>query len=99
MTIGMKPQQPIELNATKSLGPWQERVVMERELLNDKIGNLTAFLSSEKFGELPEAEQDRLTRQLDAMTTYRSILSERIKAWVEPEPTPEPTSEPAPGTV
>jgi hypothetical protein len=82
--IGLKPQVA-EVEATSGeavLEPWQQRVVTEKAELNEKIGNLAAFLASETFGELDEAERARLTRQLELMTQYRSVLTERIAAWV-----------------
>lgn len=86
-----KPQTVVNEVAV-SIEPWKQRVLTEKDELNDKIGKLAAFLSSEQFAALPEAEQDRLTRQLDAMTAYRSILTERINAWHSPSPT-DPVSD------
>lgn len=83
--IGAKPRNVAPLQSEPQLEPWQQRVLTEKAELNEKIGSLAKFLSTEQFGALPEAEQDRLTRQLESMTGYRSILTERINSWASVE--------------
>lgn len=59
---------------------FQERVVKEKEELDDKIGKLQHFLNDNStYAGLPEAEQLRMSEQLSAMTRYSEILGERIK--------------------
>ncbi len=97
MTCGLKPQateptQPVSESASP-YEPWQQRVIDEKTELCDKISKLAAFLAGEPFLALNEQEQIRLTRQLNVMKDYRTILTERIEAW-----NPPPTVE-ASGTV
>ena len=60
------------------MAPHQERVVSEKEELDDKIAKLAAFIGVSTYAKLPTAEQDRLERQIGAMTIYSNILRERI---------------------
>lgn len=62
--------------------PYQERVVAEKTALDAKIADLTAFIEHcDTFLDLPNDEQNRLERQLNAMTAYSNILEERIAAF------------------
>lgn len=63
----------------KKLAPHQERVVAEKKELDDKLNKLSDFIESEKFDDLDENEQDRLTMQYDIMQLYSNILETRIK--------------------
>jgi hypothetical protein len=56
----------------------KELVVQEKADLVDKIDTLVDFINSEGFSEIHDNEQDRLRRQLVAMTEYADILEERI---------------------
>jgi hypothetical protein len=58
---------------------YQQRVVIERNELTEKIEKLTAFCCGEKIKELDAAESSRLMRQLQVMKEYQSILDSRIK--------------------
>jgi len=59
---------------------YQERVVEEKKELDDKIEKLAAFLQTDTFGNLPDVEQARMTRQKRAMKEYSKALGERIAA-------------------
>lgn len=61
--------------------PHQERVVAEKKDLDDKRIKLGAFIDGKIYPVLPEAERNRLTQQAIAMTTYSTILGERIAAF------------------
>lgn len=62
--------------------PHKQRVVEEKEQLEDRLTKLTSFIStSHLFPALPKAEQKRLLRQLKVMQEYSEILSERIAAF------------------
>jgi len=63
------------------LTPHQQRVIIEKDELYLKLGRLEVFMAGVIYGQLDEAEQDRLKRQHDAMETYLKILQERIEAW------------------
>lgn len=59
----------------------QQRVVDEKTELDAKREKLGAFIEGAIYQGLPEAERDRLTQQAIAMTTYSTILGERIAAF------------------
>lgn len=61
--------------------PYQERVVAERDELNDKIIKLFMFIGGPVYGILPEDERYRLLAQLRFMGKYRDVLDERIAAF------------------
>jgi len=71
--------------------PHQERIVAEKSELDNKIQNLTNFLTNDETrAKIGDAEQDRMQRQLDCMSAYSGILGERIDAFGgETEPAPE----------
>lgn len=61
------------------ISPHQERVITEMLELNKKIENLDKFiLENSIFKTLPEDEQKRLIKQVQAMQYYFGILIERI---------------------
>lgn len=64
-----------------SMQPHQQRVVDEKAELDAKIDKLTAFIDGPIFSGLPEAEQERLVRQLHHMGHYTAVLGERIAAF------------------
>ena len=57
---------------------YQTRVVEEKAALDEKIEKLKAFLETERFCSLDEAEQELLDRQLVTMQEYSGILANRI---------------------
>lgn len=63
------------------LQPHQQRVVTEKKELDEKLGKLNLFLLGEKFGELTDAERDRLNRQARHMGEYSAVLGDRIAAF------------------
>ena len=69
------------LKRRNTMEPHQERVVVEKSELNDKITKLSVFLNGSTFHKLPPDEQLRMTAQLDAMQRYSNILGERIAAF------------------
>lgn len=62
----------------------QERVVQEKQELDDKIAKLQVFVEGELFSTLPDDEQDRLERQVAIMKDYTAVLGERIAAFPAP---------------
>lgn len=62
--------------------PHQQRVVVEKQELDQKIDALVPFLSSDTCHGLPFDERSRLKRQADVMAEYSSILGDRIAAFV-----------------
>lgn len=63
--------------------PHEQRVVTERDELNQKLVKLTAFVNGQSpiYAGLPDAEKIRLNRQLTYMTEYSNVLDERIADW------------------
>jgi hypothetical protein len=59
----------------------QERVVTEKEELDDKRQKLTAFIGGSVYRDLDKIEQSRMNRQLEAMSLYSNVLAERIAAF------------------
>lgn len=67
------PQAP-----ASTLPPHQQRVLDEKQELDERLEKLLAFHSTPIFHGLPESEQSRLLSQGVAMRTYSKILGERI---------------------
>lgn len=65
----------------KQFAPFQQRVIDEHEQLSEKLAKLKEFIPSAFFAGLPEAEQHRMQRQVNAMHEYAAVLSERIAAF------------------
>lgn len=65
----------------KELQPHQQRVVEERTELEDKLGKIHAFITSEKFASIPDDEQGRLVLQHKLMESYALVLEQRIAAF------------------
>ena len=63
------------------MAPYQQRVVEEKKDLDEKLARLLAFARTEVYRNLSVDEQDRLSRQYDAMYGYSLILGERIAAF------------------
>lgn len=60
---------------------YQKRVIAEKEELDGRLARLEKFISSTKFSNVREEEQERLSVQAEIMKEYSEILSERIKAF------------------
>ena len=55
-----------------------ERMVVEKDELQDKVTKLEKFINGEKFKELRGLEQVYLKEQLKFMKGYLSVLRQRI---------------------
>ena len=55
------------------------RMAEEYDQLTERYGKLSDFLTSDKFGTLPENTQTLLKRQHQAMHDYREALRQRIR--------------------
>lgn len=72
----------VTLNTKTDVRPlFQQRVVQEKQELDDKIVSLDKFLLTDTFHNLSAEEQDRMSRQFDVMKEYSGILDERIDAF------------------
>lgn len=58
--------------------PYQERVVQEKQELDDRILRLTEFTLSHNFEGVNLYEQQRMSKQLRIMQELSSVLGERI---------------------
>ena len=63
------------------LAPHEQRVVVEAFELNEKLGKLRAFQSSDMFKSLTDEAVDQLNRQADVMAEYLSVLDERLHSF------------------
>ncbi|MPS99508.1 MAG: hypothetical protein E2581_13545 [Pseudomonas sp.] len=66
---------------TQQLAPHQQRVVDEKQELDEKREKLGAFKNTDLFASLPWQEQERLNTQAHVMTMYSAILGARIAAF------------------
>lgn len=55
-----------------------ERMITEKDELQDKVTKLEKFVNGEKFNELKGLEQVYLKEQLSFMRGYLSVLRQRI---------------------
>ncbi len=60
---------------------YQERVVEEKRVLDEKVVKLHEFCGTEQFIALPPKEQARMALQRLLMARYSEILGERIEAF------------------
>ena len=61
--------------------PYQERVIVERDDLTQRLGRLQNFLRGPGMATVGNDEQQRLFKQASVMTQYVAILNERIAAF------------------
>lgn len=66
-----------------TLAPHQQRVVQEKEELDEKLSKLSAFIDSPNFTITVNDENEiaRLVCQEEIMKDYSEILAERIAAF------------------
>lgn len=62
---------------------YMQRVVEEKEQLDERIGKLAAFLCSNNGGSIGDKEYSLLGCQLKIMTEYSRFLRERINLYNE----------------
>ncbi len=66
----------------KPLAPHIQRVVDEKDALDEKLTKLDTFIQMNPLlRQCSEAEQDRLRRQSSIMHDYSDVLGERISAF------------------
>lgn len=61
------------------MSTFKERLVLEKEELDEKIGKLNSFVNSVKFHEADDIQQSLLQIQLHAMRCYGQTLGERLR--------------------
>jgi hypothetical protein len=63
------------------LQPHQQRVIAERDELQERLDKLTLFINTQAFLDIQYAEQSRLIRQQGIMSALLDVLDERIAAF------------------
>ena len=58
--------------------PFKQRVIDEKNELDEKRTKLCAFMEGSSFASLPEDERMRLAKQDILMKDYSDVLAERI---------------------
>lgn len=61
--------------------PHQQRVVDEKDELEEKLTKLNSFIGGTIYDSLSADERNRLSRQAVIMKDYLDILNERINAF------------------
>lgn len=65
--------------------PHQERVIVEKVEIDDRVQKLALFIAGDVFAEkVDRAERQRLVDQLYHMRRYALILGDRIAAFPRP---------------
>jgi len=60
---------------------YQERVIEEKQQLDEKIEKLQTFVGTEAMSTVSAVQGSLLRSQLSVMEAYSTILGERIKEW------------------
>lgn len=66
------------------MSTFKDRLLVEKQELDDKYVKLESFLNSENFKKIDPIQMTLLNVQLHSMATYSQCLLERI-AWLEKE--------------
>ena len=64
-----------------NLQPHQQRVVIEKSEIDNRISKLVDFFETDIFSTLDDQEQGRLKRQAVIMKDYSDVLQERIDSF------------------
>lgn len=77
----MEENEKIEMKEVKNIPPHLQRVLEERESLNEKIVKLEAFINNgnENFAKLSLDEKQLLEAQVYYMGLYLKTLDKRLK--------------------
>jgi hypothetical protein len=60
------------------MSDFKDRLIVEKQDLDEKIGLLSAFQESNRFALISDDQQTLLNIQRKAMETYSQVLLERI---------------------
>lgn len=63
------------------LQPHQQRVLAERNALNEDLTKLRAFIGTETFQNLQETERNLLNEQEGCMSRFLNVLNRRLNLW------------------
>ena len=79
LLLELKEKGAAPANAsTGTLPPHQQRILVERTDLIEKITKLHAFFKTEIFNNLQEEDQNVLEEQVQLMMNYSNVLLKRI---------------------
>ena len=67
-----------EIRIMMDIQPYQQRVLSEKDVLDDKIEKLDTFMQGDIFHRLDIEERNDMDLQLGAMKLYSRILASRI---------------------
>lgn len=67
------------MSGSKQLQPHQQRVVDEKNELDEKIGKLQSFFDNDIYKNLPNEDRALLIDQVHHMRIYSDILLKRIQ--------------------
>ncbi|AJW28999.1 hypothetical protein Z042_26280 [Chania multitudinisentens RB-25] len=63
--------------------PHQQRVVDERNELEDRLYRLSSFIAGTVFPRLPEQDRQLLEAQQHTMSAYVEVLTQRIELFTQ----------------
>ena len=72
-----------------TLQPWQERVVAEKQELDDRLGRLTGFIGTAAFARLHFFDRHLMVLQYEHTAVLSNILQQRIERFSATD-APEP---------
>ncbi len=67
------------MSQEKTLAPHQARIVDEKSALDEKLGKLEGFFTTDLFSGLPSEDRDLLVTQFGLMQGYSEVLGQRIE--------------------
>ena len=73
------PRYPRGNNESEFMEAYQQRVVEEKEQLDQKLAKLKAFFSTDLFRNLPEEDSSLMKDQAFCMNEYSLVLGKRIE--------------------
>lgn len=71
----------ISLGERYPMQAFQQRVIDEKNELDERLQKLVAFIAKPAFEDLPPDERQRMIRQRRIMQDYSDVLGERIKCF------------------
>lgn len=66
------------------MGTFKERLIDEKQQLDEKIQKLGTFIKGEHFSGIEKVQQSLLKTQHAIMVSYSDVLSERL-TWLDSE--------------
>lgn len=76
-----KDHKTLDYTSDKVYLPHQQRVIEEKEQLDDKLAKLSNFIDSDIITKVSKEEVTLLQAQLVCMKGYSDILKQRVNLW------------------